>query len=93
VTSVRDALGQFINVLNGLKGQPHINIFEDGGSPGAGAPATVVTVLKPDGTNTTLVLAAGTYDGEARVFARVFEGQEEAVLKEGRAWIKEVRGS
>lgn len=93
MTSVRDALTEWFEILNRLPpGQP-IDIVEEGASPGEGAPAVVAQIVRPDLNASVLMIVAGAYDGEPRIFARVFKGTTDEVGAAGAAWRKEIEGS
>ena len=91
--SVHDALIRWYRLLSQLPpGQP-VDVAEEGASPGPGVPMVVSQVLRLDGSAAVLAIAAGTYDGEPRVLARVFEAaRAEDLADEVVAWRREVQG-
>lgn len=89
MTSVRDALGEWFALLNRLPPATEIQIAEEAASPGAGATFAAAVIVYPDGRTDVLAFQAGRYDGEPRVFARVFHGSDD-VHQQVNAWKEEV---
>jgi hypothetical protein len=89
--SVQDALGRWAQIMTSTpNGQP-VETNVEGASPGAGASMAVSMLYRPDHSAAALVIIAGTYDGEPRIFARVFEGGTNEVSAAFRQWRDEVR--
>jgi hypothetical protein len=90
MTEVRDALGEWFALLNQLPRGTAIDIAEEGASPGAGAESVAAILIDPNGRAHALAIHAGHYDGEPRVFARVFQGDPDDVTRQMNAWKAEV---
>jgi len=84
--ALRDALGKWFTILDNLPKGTEIQINEEAASPGPGARLTVALVVLPNLDALALAIRAGTYDGEARVFAEVFRGPTSKVKTAIQEW-------
>ena len=90
---VRDALLEWFAILDGLPADHPVEIAEEGASPGEGTQAVLASVVRPDQSSAALMIAAGSYDGEPRIFARVFTGTGDDIAGAATAWREDVTGS